>query len=82
MQTKPGCKTSSLDLKTKRIVLICTERASGGVFRTNVDVKDRPTHPNLYWSEVAVRPRTILRFAERSTRSHTRMVPLPKGVVG
>jgi DNA-binding beta-propeller fold protein YncE len=27
VQTKPGCKTSSLDLKTNRIVLICTERA-------------------------------------------------------
>ncbi|MGH7969409.1 MAG: hypothetical protein ACREIC_11850 [Limisphaerales bacterium] len=26
VQTKPGCKTSSLDLKTDRIVLICTER--------------------------------------------------------
>ena len=27
VQTKPGCKTSSLDSKTDRIVLICTERA-------------------------------------------------------
>jgi hypothetical protein len=27
VQTKPGCKTSSLDLKTNRIVLISTERA-------------------------------------------------------
>ena len=27
VQTKPGCKTSSLDPKTNRIVLICTERA-------------------------------------------------------
>lgn len=27
VQTKPGCKTSSLDLKSNRIVLICTERA-------------------------------------------------------
>jgi hypothetical protein len=26
VQTKPGCKTSSLDLKNNRIVLICTER--------------------------------------------------------
>jgi hypothetical protein len=25
VQTKPGCKTSSLDLKTNRIVLICTD---------------------------------------------------------
>jgi DNA-binding beta-propeller fold protein YncE len=27
VQTKPGCKTSSLDLKNNRIVLICVERA-------------------------------------------------------
>ena len=27
VQTKPGCKTSSLDSKNNRIVLICTERA-------------------------------------------------------
>ena len=27
VQTKPGCKTSSLDSKNDRIVLICTERA-------------------------------------------------------
>ena len=27
VQTKPGCKTSSLDLKNNRIVLICTERS-------------------------------------------------------
>jgi DNA-binding beta-propeller fold protein YncE len=27
VQTKPGCKTSSLDSKSNRIVLICTERA-------------------------------------------------------
>jgi hypothetical protein len=26
VQTKPGCKTSSLDTKNNRIVLICTER--------------------------------------------------------
>ena len=27
VQTKPGCKTSSLDTKNDRIILICTERA-------------------------------------------------------
>jgi len=27
--TKPGCKTSALDTKHNRIVLICTERPSG-----------------------------------------------------
>src|SRR6266478_5244157 len=26
VQTKPGCKTSSLDLKNNRIVLVCIER--------------------------------------------------------
>jgi hypothetical protein len=30
VQTKPGCKTSSLDLKNNRIVLICIERAPQG----------------------------------------------------
>jgi DNA-binding beta-propeller fold protein YncE len=30
VQTKPGCKTSSLDSKNNRIVLICTERAPQG----------------------------------------------------
>ncbi|HEX9046129.1 MAG TPA: hypothetical protein VF988_03810 [Verrucomicrobiae bacterium] len=29
VQTKPGCKTCSLDTKNNRIVLICTERAPG-----------------------------------------------------
>jgi DNA-binding beta-propeller fold protein YncE len=29
VQTKPGCKTSSLDTKNNRIVLICTERMPG-----------------------------------------------------
>jgi hypothetical protein len=29
VQTKPGCKTSALDAKNNRIVLICTERLPG-----------------------------------------------------
>jgi DNA-binding beta-propeller fold protein YncE len=35
VQTKPGCKTSSLDTKNNRIVLICTERMPGAAPATN-----------------------------------------------
>jgi DNA-binding beta-propeller fold protein YncE len=35
VQTKPGCKTSSLDTKNNRIVLICTERMPGAAPATS-----------------------------------------------
>jgi len=35
VQTKVGCKTSSLDTKNNRIVLICTERAPQAASATN-----------------------------------------------
>jgi hypothetical protein len=35
VQTKAGCKTSSLDTKNNRIVLICTERAPQAAAATN-----------------------------------------------
>ena len=35
VQTKAGCKTSSLDTKNNRIVLICTERLPQAAAATN-----------------------------------------------
>ncbi|HEX4265613.1 MAG TPA: hypothetical protein VH597_14850 [Verrucomicrobiae bacterium] len=35
VQTKSGCKTSSLDTKNNRIVLVCTERMPGAATETN-----------------------------------------------
>jgi len=43
VQTKPGCKTSSLDMKTDRIVLICTERAPQAASATPTSPSDAPS---------------------------------------
>jgi DNA-binding beta-propeller fold protein YncE len=43
VQTKPGCKTSSLDLKNNRIVLICTERAPQVGSATPAAATDAPS---------------------------------------
>ena len=43
VQTKPGCKTSSLDSKNNRIVLICTERASQVGSATPTVATDAPS---------------------------------------
>jgi hypothetical protein len=40
VQTKPGCKTCSLDSKNNRIVLICTERAPQAASATPPAVAD------------------------------------------
>ena len=45
VQTKPGCKTSSLDTKNNQIILICTERmpqAPGAAPETNAPAGGRP----------------------------------------
>ena len=49
VQTKPGCKTSSLDSKNNRIVLICTERApqAGGTEPPPGDRRGRGGPGNL-----------------------------------
>ena len=42
VQTKAGCKTSSLDTKNNRIVLICTERAPQAAATTNAPAATMP----------------------------------------
>ena len=52
VQTKAGCKTSSLDTKNNRIVLICTERAPQPAAAPN---QPRPrTHPPVSGAAAAV----------------------------
>ncbi len=42
VQTKQGCKTSSLDTKNNRIVLICTERAPQAASTTPIQATNAP----------------------------------------
>jgi DNA-binding beta-propeller fold protein YncE len=53
VQTKPGCKTSSLDTKNNRIVLICTERMPGAAPEANTGGQRRgrggPGNLDVLW---------------------------------
>ena len=54
VQTKAGCKTSSLDTKNNRIVLICTERVPQAAAATPRASDRRRTHPPVSGGASAV----------------------------